>query len=100
MKPIKRSELKEGDIVATEKIFNIIRKGNLLHSSHTIMEVKKIAIRSDKKQEIYVRCWEVVGNNMEIRETNLPYTIKGLSLLDGKELSDFKKHLILNTLEK
>lgn len=100
MKPIKSKDLKEGDIVTTEKIFDVIDKNRRLYSRRTIMEVKKIIIKSDNKPDIYVKCWEIVGDGIEIKETNLPYTIGELNLLDGKELMDFKKRLILENLNE
>mgnify|MGYP001568633391 CR=1 FL=1 len=98
MKPITSKELKEGDIVSTERIFDWIGKDGGLWSSRTIMEVKKIVIKSDNKPDIYVKCWEIIGDEIEIRETTVPYKIGELSLLDGEELINFKKRLILNKL--
>jgi len=98
MKPIKSSELKIGDVVSTEEIFDWVGVDGLLHSRRTIIEVKKVVLKDkDGKPSIFVECWEFVEGGMN--KVGLPSKIGELYLIEGKELTDFKKILILNKLE-
>ncbi len=103
MKPIKPTELKEGDWIRTEDLYDFMDKKGSISLRYSIAKVKKIEVKNVKKEGVYIEEKTIYIDSYAIKRDEISKgvldTNQKLYLLNKKERGEIMKRLILMNLE-
>ena len=100
MKKVTSNEIKVGDFIRTETIYDIF-EGNLLYGRHIVAKIIKIYEgEHDKKRTIKYKGWSVLDNTRITKGCAFSKSdVNNLYLMDEHEVNKFNKLLILENLK-
>lgn len=101
MKLITSDKLKEGDWIASEKVFGELNKNGDVISKRIFAHIIKIKNKDDGKRDIRIKTWRSLGDKITKGGSINPYNIKSFNIyiLNRKEKIAFKRLLILENLK-
>ncbi len=100
MRKIASKDMKVGNFIRTSPSFDSLDKKGVIYNRFKVFKIKKISKGKDGKEDIkYNGWWVIPEKNISKTAVLSNNDLNDLYLLEGKELEDFKRNLILHNLK-